>query len=820
MGNRRGYLILLSIAVLFFANGGSASAAPEFTADPPSISFGERVLGLEYQAQTVYLDGTSSTPVTIESFEVSGANAGDFTLTDWNCEGSEVSDSSYCFFDVAFDPQEAEPRSASVVIEASSGDPVTIPVTGIGTEPAENAPALAEPLLKSGFAGASGLWGYAGGDFEGQGRTGVVAASIMSDYSVKAVFANAMPDGSLSAPDPILMSGGGFPGSAATGDFNGDGKLDAVAYGGGQAFLFLNEGNGQMGEAIPVPDDGNGLDGEIEVGDFTGDGFMDVVGGYPPPSGPDPYLIEVIPGEGDGSFGTPIITPVDLDLLLGLATGDFDDDGVLDLAAADYGGHVTMLRGAGDGTFTTADSFDFCNCASPWAVDVADFNRDGLDDVVATMRFSDRVDVFLAQPSGSFSRGQRMSVPGAEGVVPNPVAISADDLNGDRIPDLLVGNYLSDTGTIFTGVGDGTFRYASQLLPSESESIAPYGTYVGDFNGDQKPDPSIAGQTGDIAVFLNVGEPGQVPSPTSLDFGDQVSGGSSVAKTVTVSNVGGLAELRVSSVDIGGGDSNDFEIAGEDCLDNPVPVGGSCAVQVKFTPVGPGGSRSSALYLGTNHSSDTQISVPIAGTATDPVAGISVDPGSQDFGNVQVGAESAVKTIKVSSTGTAALGISGVSVTGSGAAAFAVVSNNCPASLDAGSDCSLALRFKPASAGAWDASAEIVSDAQQSPTRVGLSGNGTAAPVVRPPRVLVRKRPRATIRIRTRVLRQVRVAFRSDQAGSRFQCRIDRRKFSGCRSPRTFRNIRPGRHVIRIRAIKAGRTGPVTVIKFRVIRRR
>ena len=37
----------------------------------------------------------------------------------------------------------------------------------------------------------------------------------------------------------------------------------------------------------------------------------------------------------------------------------------------------------------------------------------------------------------------------------------------------------------------------------------------------------------------------------------------------------------------------------------------------------------------------------------------------------------------------------------------------------------------------------------------------------------------------------------------RFQCRLDRRPWRGCRAPRTFRNLRPGRHLIRVRAIDA-----------------
>jgi hypothetical protein len=54
-----------------------------------------------------------------------------------------------------------------------------------------------------------------------------------------------------------------------------------------------------------------------------------------------------------------------------------------------------------------------------------------------------------------------------------------------------------------------------------------------------------------------------------------------------------------------------------------------------------------------------------------------------------------------------------------------------------------------------------------------------------------------------------RFRFTSPVAGSRFQCRLDGAKFSGCRSPRTYRNLKPGRHVFRVRVVGAtGFPGP------------
>ncbi len=74
--------------------------------------------------------------------------------------------------------------------------------------------------------------------------------------------------------------------------------------------------------------------------------------------------------------------------------------------------------------------------------------------------------------------------------------------------------------------------------------------------------------------------------------------------------------------------------------------------------------------------------------------------------------------------------------------------------------------------------------------------------------------------IRSTRLKKLKVASRSNQSGARFQCRIDRRKFSRCKSPKVYRRIKLGRHAITVRAIKNGKTGPVKIVKFRIIRRR
>ncbi len=45
--------------------------------------------------------------------------------------------------------------------------------------------------------------------------------------------------------------------------------------------------------------------------------------------------------------------------------------------------------------------------------------------------------------------------------------------------------------------------------------------------------------------------------------------------------------------------------------------------------------------------------------------------------------------------------------------------------------------------------------------------------------------------------------FRSTESGSKFKCKLDRKKFRRCRSPKTYRHVKPGKHVFKVKAIDA-----------------
>lgn len=85
------------------------------------------------------------------------------------------------------------------------------------------------------------------------------------------------------------------------------------------------------------------------------------------------------------------------------------------------------------------------------------------------------------------------------------------------------------------------------------------------------------------------------------------------------------------------------------------------------------------------------------------------------------------------------------------------------------------------------------------PSRPGEAGWGHAPPPADaiPPRTTIVRRTLKPAK------RRATFAFRSSEPGSRFRCKLDRRAFAPCRSPKTYKNLRAGRHVFRVAALDA-----------------
>jgi hypothetical protein len=163
--------------------------------------------------------------------------------------------------------------------------------------------------------------------------------------------------------------------------------------------------------------------------------------------------------------------------------GDFNRDGNLDIINSTG----TVLLGNGNGTFTT--SMTLSNVPSF----VADFNGDGIPDVLATS--SGYLLVFLGNGDGTFQTPKATYT----GIQLSGLAV-ADLVTGNHDAAVLVPNPDPSGGVlVYLGKGDGTFA-----APVNYPSPYTYQLFVGDFNGDGKPD--ILGPAGGVFVLLGNGD--------------------------------------------------------------------------------------------------------------------------------------------------------------------------------------------------------------------------------------------------------------------------------------------------------------------------
>src|SRR5207249_2655154 len=93
----------------------------------------------------------------------------------------------------------------------------------------------------------------------------------------------------------------------------------------------------------------------------------------------------------------------------------------------------------------------------PIAVAVGDFNADGLQDLAVANHDSNTVSVLLGVGNGDFQEAPQSPI----AVGTTPVWIAVGDFNGDGKPDLAVANVNSDTVSVLLGNGDGKIGRAS-----------------------------------------------------------------------------------------------------------------------------------------------------------------------------------------------------------------------------------------------------------------------------------------------------------------------------------------------------------------------
>jgi FG-GAP-like repeat/Abnormal spindle-like microcephaly-assoc'd, ASPM-SPD-2-Hydin len=465
---------------------------------------------------------------------------------------------------------------------------------------------------------------------------------------------------------------GNVPNQIVTGDFNLDTKPDlAVANNqSSNVTILLGDGTGAFVPAPGSPVTVGSHPESVAVGDYNNDGRPDFatanfIGGN----------VSVFLGDGAGGFTQAANSPI---AVSGgpfyVATGDFDADGLADLAIANISSTpvgVVILVGTGNGQFAAAPGSPFASGGTfPQGLAVGDLNGDARPDIAVANHMSSTVSVLLGSGSSGtvgFLQAVGSPFPTANGATPGngPANIAIGDVNGDGKPDLATANDTSNNSSVFLGNGLGRFVHmtgspfstgsislgvavgdlngdgladvaaanrgagnitalmstGTTLVPGPAPAVStPDSVVAYDLNGDGHLDLATANFGGSASVLLNTAAPVFSPSPAALTFGGQPASTISDPHSVVLSNPSGEIALKVGSIKIVGANADDFIKTTDACEQTTVAPNTSCAVNVRFTPAATGAR--SALLRFTDNAPGSPHDVSLSGTgAAAPTTG-------------------------------------------------------------------------------------------------------------------------------------------------------------------------------------------------------
>jgi len=352
-------------------------------------------------------------------------------------------------------------------------------------------------------------------------------------------------------------SGGDFAVGLAVADVNGDHRPDLlVVNDSGTVGVLLNKGNGTFATSVTYLAGGNGNAVALAVGDVNGDGKPDLaVANY------NTDTVSILLGKGDGTFQTAVPYATGGGNPQAVALGDVNGDGKLDLVVANCSngdggcgigtqGSINVILGNGDGTFQNYKVYDSGGELAS-SVALADVNKDGKLDIVvadgcATNSYCDEAGgaaVLLSNGDGTFQTAVTYAAGGGNqadnqgGATGYTVALVTGDVNGDGKPDLIVvDGGTASAAAVVLGNGNGTFQ---SWAMHNSGGYGGSGPTVADLNGDGKLDivtgdgcnppgdfgvcDSISNGPGAVGVLLGDGK-GGFQSAVSYQSGGDFAG--------------------------------------------------------------------------------------------------------------------------------------------------------------------------------------------------------------------------------------------------------------------------------------------------------
>ena len=269
------------------------------------------------------------------------------------------------------------------------------------------------------------------------------------------------------------------------------------------ATVILSLGNGPVGAELggnQAVTDGSGI-AQFPALTVSPDGVYSLVasvGGEQPPAPAvsAPFIITDSCGLDDGlvAVHSVVDSPSSSDVIKS-RIADFDGDPYPDLAVLHLNGTLTKMAGDGLGGFERRAQITLApgTEGSPSDVAVADFNNDGLDDVVASFPTEDLLAIVLSDVNSPDTYFSADATTRAFGVNGGPTALAAGRFQQFNVPadedvDLAVAATTDNTVWLLEGDNNGGFTNEGSF----ADLFGPVALAAGDMDGDAVDDLAVA----------------------------------------------------------------------------------------------------------------------------------------------------------------------------------------------------------------------------------------------------------------------------------------------------------------------------------------
>lgn len=404
----------------------------------------------------------------------------------------------------------------------------------------------------------------ASGDFDGDGKNDIAVIDQINGFM--AVYKNNSTVATTAFAPRINFIAGAQPRAIASGDFDGDGKLDIVVANTNDNTVSVYRNTSTTGVIsfavkVDFATDVQPLD--VAVADFDGDGKPDIAiaDGSLLPSN-----VSILRNTGTGTIAFAPRTDIAILLAVSnLAVGDLNGDNKPDIGALSIAGNlmIVLTNNSTPGTISFPTITNYATGTAPGGLMIGDIDGDNKHDIAYANFFDQSLFVYRNTSSGStitLGTPQNISLPGAD-------RVALADADGDGRPEIIVQTFSpSGFSVLKNNSNPGAITLGSAIA---YQATCSDGVLIGDWNNDGKCDVALGCGIFRVGIWKN-----KTTEPQITSF-SPASAGPGATVTITGVNLTG-----VTAVTFGGTAASSFTVVNSTTITAVVGPGASGAVTV------------------------------------------------------------------------------------------------------------------------------------------------------------------------------------------------------------------------------------------------